>query len=172
MSKVDGRLLAFCDWRQLGTTTDAVQVAGWILRGVVPWNKGDGARPTPGGFRAQCEYVVWSSSGPLPAAVEGVIVLPGFFAVTVSKDDKHHQTGKPTSLMRELVRVCPAGGVVLDPFAGSGTTGAAAVMEGRRAICFEVVPEYAEIARQRMEAAEAGHPYVAGGSRQLSMVAE
>lgn len=170
VSKANGRLLAFTDWRQLGVTMDAVQVAGWILRGVVPWNKGEGTRPTPGGFRGQCEYVVWSSSGPLPQAEEGVIVLPGFFTATVTKDDKHHQTGKPTSLMRELVRVAPRDGVVLDPFAGSGTTGVAALAEGRRTICFEVVPEYAEIARCRMEAAESGASYVPGGSTQGNLL--
>ena len=44
-----------------------------------------------------------------------------------------HPTVKPLELMRWLVRLlCPPGGLVLDPTAGSGTTGAAAVLEGRR----------------------------------------
>ena len=46
--------------------------------------------------------------------------------------------------------------VVLDPFGGSGTSGCAALAEGRRAIILERDPDYAEIARQRCEAAEAG----------------
>lgn len=165
VTKRDGRFVAFADWRQLPVTTDAVQVAGWILRGIVPWNKTEAARPTPGGFRNQCEYAVWASSGPLPQAEEGVTVLPGFFTVPVKSDDKHHQTGKPTALMREIVRVAPRDGVVLDPFAGSGTAGVAALVEGRRAICFEVVPEYAEIARARMEAVEAGRAFSASAGQ-------
>lgn len=63
----------------------------------------------------------------------------------------HHPTVKPVSLMRWLVRlVTPEGGVVLDPFAGSGSTGVAAVMEGRRFIGIEREAQYVEIARRRI----------------------
>jgi site-specific DNA-methyltransferase (adenine-specific) len=60
-----------------------------------------------------------------------------------------HPTVKPHALMRWLVRlVCPRGGVVLDPFGGSGATAWAAVAEGARAILCEREPEYlADIAR-------------------------
>lgn len=51
----------------------------------------------------------------------------------------HHPTVKPIALMRHLVRlVTPAGGIVLDPFCGSGTTLCAAVLEGRRAVGVEL----------------------------------
>jgi site-specific DNA-methyltransferase (adenine-specific) len=54
-----------------------------------------------------------------------------------------HPTIKPVALMRYLVRlVCPAGGVVLDPFAGSGTTIEAARLEHCRAIGIEREAEY------------------------------
>lgn len=158
-SSASGRILAFTDWRQLGCMMDAIECGGWIFRGVVPWNKGEGTRPTPGGFRAQCEYVVWGSAGPLPPSAPGVTVLDGFYTVPVSQDDKHHQTGKPTALMRELVRVAPRDGVILDPFAGSGTTGVAALLEGRRVILCERVPEYADIASRRCEAAVDGRDW-------------
>ncbi len=49
-------------------------------------------------------------------------VLPGVIRESVRKADKHHLTSKPTELIRQLVRICEAGGRVLDPFAGSGTT--------------------------------------------------
>ena len=63
-----------------------------------------------------------------------------------------HPTLKPLALMQWLVRgLCPLGGVVLDPFAGSGTTAIAAVLEGRRWIAIEREPEYAAIARARIE---------------------
>jgi DNA modification methylase len=49
-----------------------------------------------------------------------------------------HPTVKPIALMRWLCRlVCPPGGLILDPFTGSGTTGAAAVLEGFRFIGIE-----------------------------------
>lgn len=66
-----------------------------------------------------------------------------------------HPTVKPLALMRWLVRiVCPPGGVALDPFAGSGTTGLAAVAEGRRAVLVERNPQYVEIIRRRVAAVE------------------
>jgi len=62
-----------------------------------------------------------------------------------------HPTVKPTDLMRYLVRmVTPLGGLVLDPFTGSGSTGRAAMLEGMRFIGCELSPEYAEIARARI----------------------
>jgi len=67
--------------------------------------------------------------------------------------DKHHVTGKPTALMRELVRCAPGNSVVLDLFAGSGTTGVATLLEGRRFIGVEREAAYCAIARQRLAAA-------------------
>lgn len=65
-----------------------------------------------------------------------------------------HPTVKPTDLMRYLCRlVTPAGGVVLDPFTGSGSTGKAAILEGFRFIGIEREAEYVEIARARIKAA-------------------
>ena len=63
----------------------------------------------------------------------------------------HHPTVKPIALMRYLCRlVTPPGGVVLDPFAGSGSTGCAAALEEFQFIGIEKEKEYAEIARARM----------------------
>ena len=63
-----------------------------------------------------------------------------------------HPTVKPLALMRYLVRLTktPTGGVVLDPFMGSGTTGIACVLEGREFIGIEREPEYVEIAEKRI----------------------
>jgi len=63
-----------------------------------------------------------------------------------------HPTVKPLELMRYLCRLTktPTGGIVLDPFAGSGTTILAAILEGRKAIGIETSEEYCEIARKRL----------------------
>jgi site-specific DNA-methyltransferase (adenine-specific) len=62
-----------------------------------------------------------------------------------------HPTVKPLELMRWLVRlVTPAGGTVLDPFCGSGSTGAAAVLEERRFLGIEREPEYVDISGARL----------------------
>lgn len=62
-----------------------------------------------------------------------------------------HPTVKPLALMRWLTRLlCPPGGTVLDPFTGSGTSGAASVLEGRRFVGIELDERYARIARARI----------------------
>lgn len=67
-----------------------------------------------------------------------------------------HPTVKPVSLMTYLVRlVCPPGGLVLDPFAGSGSTGMACAVEGFNFIGIEREAEYVELARLRVGAAHA-----------------
>ena len=64
-----------------------------------------------------------------------------------------HPTVKPTMLMRYLCRlVTPPGGVILDPFAGSGSTGKAAVMDGFNFVGIDIDPEYCDIAERRIRA--------------------
>jgi site-specific DNA-methyltransferase (adenine-specific) len=68
-----------------------------------------------------------------------------------------HPTVKPTELMRHLVRlVTPTGGVVLDPFAGSGSTLIAAEMEGFAWIGIEKEAEYVAIAEARLNGTQRG----------------
>ena len=86
-----------------------------------------------------------------------------FYTSKASRDDRSdgntHPTVKPTDLMRYLCRlVTPPGGVVLDPFMGSGSTGKAAMLEGFDFIGIEREPQYHAIAEQRIRrAAAAGH---------------
>lgn len=81
---------------------------------------------------------------------------PGSFQAegTDRTSENHHPTVKPTELMRYLCRlVTPPRGLILDPFAGSGSTGKAAVLEGFRFVGIELEAEYVDIARARIEAA-------------------
>jgi len=56
----------------------------------------------------------------------------------------------PPDLIQPCIRAgCPAGGTVLDPFGGSGTTGEVAASEGRKAILVELNPEYVKLAENR-----------------------
>ena len=65
--------------------------------------------------------------------------------------------GKPVDLMRWLVRlVTPPGGLVLDPFSGTGTTGEAVFREGFRAVLIEREPAYCGDIRRRMSLCLAG----------------
>ncbi|CCF68683.1 DNA-methyltransferase [Xanthomonas citri] len=142
-------VLLFTDWRQLPLTTDALQIAGFTWRGITVWDKTEGVRPQLGRFRNQAEYIVWGSKGNMPLDRRAP-VLPGVIRESVRKADKHHLTGKPTELMRQLVRICEAGGRVLDPFAGSGTTLIAAQLEGYNWTGVEMTRHYASSAITRL----------------------
>ena len=62
-----------------------------------------------------------------------------------------HSTVKPIALMRYLCRlVTPLGGIVFDPFMGSGSTGVAAIQEGLEFIGCDIEEEYVEIAKRRI----------------------
>ncbi len=79
-----------------------------------------------------------------------------FYCPKASKSDRnegnHHPTVKPTDLMRYLCRlVTPPGGIVLDPFMGSGSTGKAAIIEGFRFIGIEMDEDYMKIAQARIQ---------------------
>lgn len=135
------------DWRQLPTVTDAIQAGGWVWRGIAAWAKPN-ARPQQGRPAAACEFYVWGSAGPRPLAGE---TLPGFWHVSPLRGaERLHQTEKPIAVLRDLVRAAPVDGVVLDPFAGSGTTGIAALREGRRFLGVELSRHYADVAARRL----------------------
>lgn len=144
----------FTDWRQLPVTTDALQCAGFTWRGVTVWDKTEGVRPQRGRFRNQAEYIVWGSKGAMPLD-RNAPVLPGVIKAKVRRDDNLHMTGKPTDLMRQVVRICEAGGRILDPFAGSGTTLVTAHLEGFSWVGCELTQQYFSICQERLLKLEA-----------------
>ena len=82
---------------------------------------------------------------------ETLRALP-LFGITETRNT--HPTVKPTTLMAYLCRlVTPPGGLILDLFCGSGSTGVAAAEEGFRFIGIELNPQYADLARKRIDAA-------------------
>jgi site-specific DNA-methyltransferase (adenine-specific) len=86
------------------------------------------------------------------------------FRTFPSRND--HPTVKPTALMRYLCRlITPPGGVVLDPFAGSGSTGKAALLEGFHFLGIEKTPRYVEIAKRRCAHAEKTAAEAKGAAR-------
>lgn len=148
IAKEETPIAVFSDWRQLPTMTDAIQAGGFIWRGVAVWEK-LGARPFKGRFRQAAEFIIWGSAGRLPME-RGVGFLPGVVAKGRDKESKRHQTGKPIDVMTWINSIVKPEGLILDPFAGSGSTGVAALKEGRRFIGIEQSPEYLEMARERL----------------------
>jgi site-specific DNA-methyltransferase (adenine-specific) len=88
-----------------------------------------------------------------------------FYVSKANKRDRNegnvlntHPTVKPTDLMRYLIKlVTPAGGIVLDPFAGSGSTGKAALLDGYQFIGIELTADYLPIIEERLRWADQEH---------------
>jgi site-specific DNA-methyltransferase (adenine-specific) len=144
-----GLMVVFSDWRQLPVTSDALQAAGFTWRGIGVWDKAGSARPYRGGFRAQAEFFAWGSKG----ALAGTTYSAGVFTVQQRPGEKLHQVGKPLSLMDALVNAC--GQRVLDPFMGSGTTGVAAIKQGKHFTGIEVTEHYFQVAVDRLRGTSA-----------------
>lgn len=97
LTKPRGVCLVFTDWRQLPVTSDALQAAGWVWRGLVVWHK-PGARPHKGRFANGAEYLVWGSKGHLGAQPEAPC-LPGVYSVASPRgDERVHITQKMTCI--------------------------------------------------------------------------
>jgi hypothetical protein len=111
-------------------------------------------------------------TGGMSATADGSM-LTGSGNASVTARANHHPTVKPTELMRYLCRlVTPPGGTVFDPFAGTGSTGRGAILEGFNFIGAELSPEYAGIARRRIKAAMKHNLDAAADPDQLALWSE
>lgn len=152
-----GYCLVFSDWRQLPALTDAFQAADLVWRGIIVWDKGRGARaPNTGYYRHQCEYVVWGTKGPASESARGTGgPWDGCVRCAVRQEDKFHMCGKPPAVLSHLLRCVPAGGLVLDPFAGSGTSLVASRSLGLRAVGMEIDDRSYEVMKERLSVSAA-----------------
>lgn len=151
ITRPSGCLLCFIDWRNLPCVIDAVQVAGWVYRGIIPWDKTEAARPDKGWFRTQVEYIVAASAGPIERGpdVDG-IAQAGYLRCRVLGSEKQHLTEKPAEVLKQAMMTRNDWQTILDPFMGSGTTLVAAKDLGRRAVGIEQEEKYCEIAAERL----------------------
>ncbi|MDP9477015.1 MAG: site-specific DNA-methyltransferase [Actinomycetota bacterium] len=145
--KPSGSLLVFCDWRMQATLQPAIESAGLRYQGLIVWDKehmGLGA-----GFRNRHELILHFTLGAPEYHNKGT---PNVLRCKrVGRGERKHQTQKPVDLMRQLIRVvAPSGGVVLDPFAGSMSTGLACKEEGRRFVGIERDPQYLKVGVDRL----------------------
>ena len=152
-TKKGGVFLCFTDWRQLPITTDAVQAAGWVWRGVIPWVKPNG-RPTADRYTNSCEYIVWATNGPRESncKISNSKYPRGWYEHKTSQN-RIHVTEKPVELYRHLYQICKDGYHIYDPFLGSGTSAIAAHIEGRnlKFTGTELVPEVFDIAQKKVK---------------------
>ena len=138
-------LASFIDWRQLPTLTDACQGGGWLWRGIATWWK-PGIRMQRSRFSSSAEYVVYATNGEV---IDHDGAPQNVFKCAPAKD-KQHIAEKPREVMQWVLGTVPPRALVLDPFAGSGTTLVAAKDLGFRCVRIEVDERYCEITAKRL----------------------
>jgi site-specific DNA-methyltransferase (adenine-specific) len=144
--------MVFCAVRQIERWSAAIEAQGWRVPRVMIWVKPDASpqfsvdRPGHGYESIVLAHPVgktrWNGGGHKGVFTHNRIDRESGF---------HHPTQKPISLFRELITLfSDPGDLVLDPFAGSGTTARACKDLGRRCIAIEQNEQYAEIAVRRL----------------------
>jgi DNA modification methylase len=151
---------AFMDWRHIPEMLQAGSQAELELKNLCVWNKGSGAMGSF--YRSQHELVFVFRDGRAPGINNvqfgkygrnraNVWDYPG--AAGLQRELELHPTPKPVSLVADAIRDCShRGAIVLDCFAGSGTTLIAAAKTGRRGYAVELDPGYVDVAIRRFEA--------------------
>ena len=151
VTKDGGFIFCFIDWSNLACVIDAMQVAGWVYRGVFPWIKPN-TRPQKGTFQYNTEFVVYGSRGQIEQREQ---YAKGYFEkMPLPTKKRIHATEKPVELLEYLLQFVPEGGRVFDPFAGSGATGEACRNMGLEFEGCEISEEYARLANERLAALE------------------
>jgi DNA modification methylase len=151
---------AVLDWaaeQGLPTVAFASPMKPWAgeWRQHLVWDKGpaaSGLGDLKCTWKRNWELIQVARNGPLLGKRDSSVLA---YWVDFGKERNPHPTMKPVSLMGYLVRqLVPPGGLIVDPFAGSGSTGVAAIKTGRRFLGCEIDPRYAKLARRRMKEAE------------------
>ena len=180
---VNGSIHFHCmDWRHLSEILGAGAVHYSELKALCVWNKTNdrkgllyrskhqlvmvyknGTAPNidnlKGGRQGRCRADVWdfADAHALRSDPDG--------------DRALHPTVKPVSLVAEAIRDCSKrGGLVLDPFAGSGTTILAAERTGRKAAAIEIDPAYVDTAIRRWQKLTGGKAVLAGDGRSFEEI--
>jgi site-specific DNA-methyltransferase (adenine-specific) len=147
----------FCDWRSWASWWEMAKQAGLKVKNCIVWDKGDfgmGAN-----YPNAHEFILFAANlAPDPTMTSKrrtgqrqVLDQPNILRFPrASGADRQHNAAKPVALLSLLIdKGCDPGGVVLDPYAGSGSTIVAAERTGRIGYGVEIDPKWCDVARQR-----------------------
>ncbi len=125
------------------------------IRGLLVWDKGSPGMGDLGHWGPSYEMIASAGYGTLRGKRDQSVLRYN----TVGSNNRNHPTEKPVELLSYLIeKITDPGDTILDPFAGSGTTGIACLKTGRNFIGCEIDPEYHQIASRRLAAAADAMP--------------
>lgn len=180
----DGSIHFVCmDWRHMHELLSAGKAVYSELKNICVWNKTNGGMGSL--YRSKHEMVAVFKSGTASHINNVELGKHGRYRTNVwdyagvnsfgaSRDDDlaMHSTVKPVALVKDAILDCShRGGMVLDPFAGSGTTLIAAHETGRRARCIELEPKYVDVICRRFQTLTGKDPIHASSGKPFSEIA-
>ncbi len=151
--KPGGGILCFTRWDIQDSFKLAIEAAGFKIRSQVVWDKGgNGMGDCKTQFSPRHELIWWATKGKFAFPNERPLSL---ISVPKPRGNKRtHPTEKPVELMYQLIEATTRpGDLVVDPFTGTGASGVACTLSGRRFFGTELDGKYARKARERIAAA-------------------
>jgi site-specific DNA-methyltransferase (adenine-specific) len=143
--KPDTLCVSFYGWTALEAFLDAWRSAGLRRVGHIVFCKDYASRVGMVQAKHECAFVLAKGRPPLPTCP------PSDVSGWTCTGNRLHPTQKPVEIFKPLIEAyCPAGGLVLDPFCGSGSTLVAAQACDRRYLGIELEAQHVETARQRL----------------------
>jgi adenine-specific DNA-methyltransferase len=143
--KPDSLAVSFYGWNRVDTFMTAWKRAGFRVVGHLVFTKSYASKSAFVGYQHECAYILAKGRPPLPANPMAD-VQPWAYT-----GNRHHPTEKPVSILKPLIETfTKPGAIVLDPFAGSGSTCVAAFQTGRRYIGIELLAQYHTVGQQRL----------------------
>jgi DNA modification methylase len=159
----NGSLHYICmDWRGIATLINAAKPVYTELKNICVWNKDNGGMGSL--YRSKHEFVAVFKHGTAPHTNNIELGKYGRYRTNIwdykgvnsfgknQADLKMHPTVKPVAMIADAIKDCTKRGqIILDPFAGSGSTLIAAEKTGRIAHCIELEPKYCDVIIQRWQ---------------------
>ncbi len=152
--KDGAHVYVFCSEHFVGEFRDTITEAGFNLKRMLIWKKGHhGMGDMVGGYLPMTELIQFAHK-PAPKGEERAMEREGqanVIEVAGIRKMEFHPTEKPTGVLRPLIlNSTKVGQTVLDPFAGSGSTGVAAREENREPVLIEMNPKYVKVIEGRL----------------------
>ncbi|EDV2570410.1 DNA methylase [Salmonella enterica subsp. enterica] len=147
--KKDALMVSFYGWNRVDRFMAAWKSAGFSVVGHLVFTKTYSSKSAYVGYRHECAYILAKGRPALP-----LDPLPDVLGWKYS-GNRHHPTEKPVTSLQPLIEsFTHPNAIVLDPFAGSGSTCVAAVRAGRRYIGIELMEQYHKAGIERLSAVQ------------------
>lgn len=147
--KKDALMVSFYGWNRVDRFMAAWKNAGFSVVGHLVFTKNYTSKAAYVGYRHECAYILAKGRPRLPQNP-----LPDVLGWKYS-GNRHHPTEKPVTSLQPLIEsFTHPNAIVLDPFAGSGSTCVAALQSGRRYIGIELLEQYHRAGQQRLAAVQ------------------